>query len=80
MHKDTNKGKNIVTVEINGDPKEIHRGNYKTPDLKEALGVNQNYVIDQLLNGELTEIEDNSRIVIKGGESFVSHVRSGSSS
>lgn len=79
VHED-NHGNENVTVTINGTKKSIHRGNYFTPDLKAALGVPPQWVIDQNINGEFVEIPDNGRVVIKGGEVFVSHVRSGASS
>lgn len=79
-HESNPNGRNTVAVTLNNDTYEIQRGNYKIPELKSALGINSDYVIDQIIAGEFIELSDDGKVVIKGGEVFVSHVRSGCSS
>lgn len=69
-----------VTVKVNGKDKEIHRGSYLVSDLKEKVGVDASQELDQVIDGQFKPLADNERIVIKGGEVFVSHNRCGGSS
>lgn len=75
-----NPGKELVTVTINGNPKEIHRGSYVVAALKTVLGVDASQALDEVIHGEFKPLDDNQRITIKGGEIFVSHARHGGSS
>ena len=70
----------LVTVTIDTQKKEIHRGNYVVSDLKAALGVPPQKELDIVKDGKLDPLSDSSHIVIKGGEVFVSVVHSGGSS
>lgn len=74
------QGKELVTVTINGNPKQIHRGNYIVSQLKSVLGVDASQALDEVIGGEFKPLEDNEHITIKGGEVFVSHARHGGSS
>jgi hypothetical protein len=74
-----NHGKDLVTVTINGKPKEIHRGNDTVTELKVLLGVDASQALDEVIGGEFKPLEDTQRITIKGGEVFVSHARHGGS-
>ena len=69
-----------VTVKVNGTNKQIHRGSYLVSDFKEKVGVEASQELDQVIDGQFKPLDDNERIVIKGGEVFVSHSRCGGSS
>jgi len=73
-------GRSLVTVFINGEPKEIHRGSHTGAELKRLLGVDPTYQLDEDVAGELKPVADDTRVTIKGGEHFFSHVRTGGSS
>ncbi len=70
----------IVTVTVDTQPKQVHRGDYVVSVFKSDVGLSPDRELDQVIGGELKELPDDSRIVIKGGEVFVSHVRKGGSS
>jgi len=69
-----------VTITVNNDPHQIHRGRRTVAEIKTAGGVRLADELDQFIDGKLTELTDDGSVVIKGGEVFVSHVRSGGSS
>ena len=73
-------GKELVTVTINGNQKQIHRGNYIVAQLKTVLGVDASQALDEVVGGEFKPLDDNQHITIKGGEVFISHARHGGSS
>jgi len=70
----------LVIVTIDTHPKQLRPGRYLISVLKRALGVDPSYELEQLQAGKLVPLSDDAHIHIKGGESFVSHVRSGASS
>lgn len=78
--KNDHPGNSSVQIELNSTPVSIHRGNYTVPDLRVALGIEADKELDQFINGDFVPLNDDSRIVIKGGEVFISHVRGGASS
>ena len=69
-----------VAVTIDGSRKEIPAGEYLVSALKVKLGVPADYELDQVIDGEFRELPDSSHVHIKGGETFISHVRRGGSS
>jgi hypothetical protein len=69
-----------VAVTIDGNRKEIRAGDYEVSALKAKLGVPADYELDQVIHGEFKELADSAHVQIKGGETFVSHVRRGGSS
>jgi hypothetical protein len=69
-----------VPVTVDGVKHEVHRGDYVVSEFKKLVGVDAARELDEVVNGELKPLDDNARIVIKGGEIFVSHVRTGGSS
>lgn len=69
-----------VTVTVDTKPKEVHRGSWLVSEFKAEVGVDSSRDLDQVINGEFKPLKDDDRIVIKGGEVFVSHVRQGGSS
>ena len=70
----------LVFVTIDTHAKQVRPGRYRVSVLKRALGVDPSYELEQLQGGKLVPLSDDSHIHIKGGESFVSHVRGGASS
>jgi len=70
----------LVTVIINGKPKQIRRGRYVVSNLKVDLGVEPSQVLDEVVHGEFRPLEDGQDITVKEDEIFVSHVRHGGSS
>jgi hypothetical protein len=76
----THPGKDTVNVKIDGVEKTIHRGSHSVADLKTLLGVDPVQDLDQEIDGVLTELKNDARVTIKGGELFFSHARTGGSS
>ena len=76
----TQHRQHLVTVTINGHPKEIPRGIYSGTELKVLLGVPESEVLDQVIDGEFKPIGDHERVDIKGCEVFISHRHHGGSS
>lgn len=69
-----------VTVKVDGNDVKVHRGSYLISEFKEKVGVAASQELDQVIDGQFKPLDDTGRIVIKGGEVFVSHGRSGGSS
>src|SRR5258708_2846012 len=69
----TDHGQNEVTVEINGQPKKIHRGDYTTEMLKSVLGVDLSLDLELFEGGKFVTLTDDQRIVVREGMVFVSH-------
>ena len=76
-HKDRDR---LVTVTIDGNPKQVRRGRYQVTELKQVLGVPVDYELDEVKHGEFKPLADDATLHIKGREVFVSHVRRGGSS
>ena len=70
----------LVTVDIDNLLKQIKEGEYIVSNLKNALGVDQNRVLAELIKGVLTDLPDHNEVEIEGGEIFKSHVNRGGSS
>ena len=68
-----------VTITYNGEPKEIHRGNYPLAELRQKLHVPDNEILAQFIDGAFKDLTE-GRIVIKGGEVFASHRPQGGAS
>ena len=68
-----------VTVKIDRHEIHISKGTYKVNELKALAGVDLNKELDQIIHGQLTPLDDESKVVIKGGEEFISHARAGGS-
>jgi hypothetical protein len=72
------KGTVVVTVD-----KKQHRvrpGEYLVSKFKELVGVAADRALDEVIDGHFKPLNDTDRIHIRGGETFVSHVRTGGSS
>ena len=70
----------LVTVTVDSQLKHVRPGRYLVSVFKKAVGVDPTYALEELINGKLVALADNAHIRIRGGESFVSHVRGGASS
>lgn len=69
-----------VAVTVDGVKHEVRKGDYIVSEFKELVEVDAARELDEVVHGELKPLDDNARIDIKGGEVFVSHVRTGGSS
>ena len=69
-----------VHITINGVSRLIHRGRQTVAEIKKVGEVPAADELEQLINGKLTPLPDDGAVTIKGGEIFMSHVRSGGSS
>ncbi len=69
-----------VPVTIDSRTVEIQSREYPITQLKDALGVDPSRELEQVVDGKLVPLNDNGKLHIRGGESFVSHVRGGGSS
>ncbi len=69
-----------VTVIVDGVEQKVPKGTYFVSQFKALVGVDAARELDEVVHGQLKPLDDNAEIVIKGGEKFVSHVRTGGSS
>jgi hypothetical protein len=69
-----------VTVIVDGVEQKVPEGTYLVSQFKTLVGVDPARELDEVVHGQLKPLDDNAEIVIKGGEKFVSHVRTGGSS
>lgn len=72
--------KHLVTVTVDGQPKQVERGKHVVSEFKAIVGVPADYELDQVVDGEFRPLADDATIHVKGHEVFVSHVRRGGSS
>jgi len=70
----------LVTVTVDARPKQVRPGRYVVSVFKRAVGVDPSYELEELVDGKLVALADGAHIRIRGCESFVSHVKGGSSS
>jgi hypothetical protein len=78
--KDSPHGNKKVTVKVDSKEVLVQRGSYVVAEFKAMVGIDPSKELDQIIDGQLTPLDDVARIVIKGGEEFISHVRAGGSS
>ena len=69
-----------VSVTVDGTKHLVRRGDYVVSAFKQLVGVDPARELDELVDGQLKPLDDNSHIEIKGCEVFVSHVRTVGSS
>lgn len=69
-----------VRITINTVVKTIHRGHQTVVEIKKLGDVPSADELEQLIDGKLKPLPDDGAVTIKGGEVFMSHVRSGGSS
>lgn len=70
----------MVTITVNNQPKQIHRGRQTVAEIKAAGGVPSTDELEQIVSGKLTPLPDDGAVTIKGGEVFISHPRDSGSS
>lgn len=73
-------GKQTVTITVDKELHEIHRGHQTVAAIKDVGGVPQSYELDQFVDGKLQPLKDDGAVTIKGGEVFASQPRTGHSS
>jgi hypothetical protein len=69
-----------VSVTVDNIPKTVHRGSHLVSEFKTLVGVDAAKELEEVVDGQLTPLDDAERVVIKGGEMFFSHPRTGGSS
>jgi hypothetical protein len=69
-----------VKIQINGESKLSHRGRHTVVEIKKLGNIPLADELEQLVDGKLKPLPDDAVVTIKGGEVFMSHVRSGGSS
>lgn len=69
-----------VNVMVDGKTKTVHRGHYTVAEFKSKVGVDPAKELDEIVDGQILPLNDGSSLVIKGGEVFISHARTGGSS
>ena len=73
-------GQNFVDITINNVIRQIHRGHRTVVEIKTVGEVPLADDLEQVIDGRLTPLPDDGAVTIKGGEVFISHVKSGGSS
>lgn len=69
-----------VKIEVDNHPQHIAPGTYVISVFKTLVKVAAEKELDQVVNGQLTALDDSASVAIKGGEVFFSHTRRGGSS
>ncbi len=69
-----------VSVTVDNSPRMVHRGSHVVSEFKTLVGVDAAKELEEVIDGQLTPLDDAARVVIKGGEVFFSHPRTGGSS
>ncbi len=70
----------MVTITVDSVQRQIRRGRQSVAEIKTVGGVPAAYQLEEVVDGQLVALPDDGALVIKGGEVFVSHPRSGGSS
>lgn len=70
----------LVTVTVDRHPKKVLAGPYRVSVFKHEVGVPPEKELDQIIKGVIKPLDDNATIVIAGGETFISHERTGAAS
>ncbi len=73
-------GQSQVTIIVDSKQYTIHRGHQTVTAIKTLAGIPLAYDLDQVIEGKFEPLPDDGRITIKGGETFISHPKDGSSS
>ncbi len=69
-----------VTVTVDKMQLSVHRGSYVVSDFKKEVDVDPTRDFDEIVDGHIKPLQDTDHLVIKGGEVFISHPKSGGSS
>lgn len=78
--KTEDHAQNYVDIIVDTITRQIHRGRQSVTEIKTVGEVPLNHMLEQVIDGIVTKLEDNGSVVIKGGEVFISHVNDGGSS
>ena len=70
----------LVTIIINKDEKKITRGKHTGLEIKKVGKIDSSFILHEIINGKAVRIENETIVLIKGGEVFKSHEPEGSSS
>ena len=74
-------GRDIVSIKVNDEPVQIHRGRQPVSEIKRLGGVAVADELAEVVAGQpLKPLADKGFVVIKGGEEFVSYPKDSSSS
>jgi hypothetical protein len=79
-HHEEHEHGQTVTVTVDGLHKHVHTGHYTVAEFKQLVGVDPTKDLDEIVHGEIKPLQDTEKLVIKGGEIFISHARTGGSS
>ena len=71
---------NHVTITIDNEPYEVHKGNHPVVELKKRAGIPKEHVLCLVQDGKLIDLDDKAHLDIQGGEVFASHQPSGGAS
>lgn len=63
----------LVTIEVDNEPVQIHRGHKTVVEIKMAGRVPLAYDLEQVIHGKLILLTDDGAVTLKGGEKFISH-------
>jgi hypothetical protein len=66
-----------VTITVNNNPIEIHRGRQPVTAIKEAAHVPLAHDLEQVIDGALKPLADDAAVTLHGNEVFVSHPKDG---
>ena len=69
-----------VTIVIDNTDYKIHRGHQTVAAIKALAGIPVAYELEQVVDGKPNPLADDGAVTIKGGERFISHPRTASSS
>jgi len=69
-----------VEVTVDNKDRKVRSGEYTVSDFKSEVKVDAAKELEQLINGKYEPLDDAATITIRGGETFLSHVRRGGSS
>jgi hypothetical protein len=73
-------GRDEVTITVNNQAYQIHRGRQSVAAIKRLAGIPQADELGEDVNGTLTPLADGGAVTIKGGERFVSYPKDSASS
>lgn len=68
-----------VQIHIDDKPYEVKIGEHSVAELKSIGNISNSKELAQVINGILTPLKNDDPVIIKGGESFFSHVPDGQS-
>ncbi len=72
--------KKKVKISVDNHPEHVPPGVYQVSELKALIGISAEKELDQVIDGNLTTLDDNASISVRGDEVFFSHARRGGSS